>query len=90
VILVTQCSRDAFIARYPRQPRAKFVLIPNGCDLQEYALMPQRSSVPRGEGFTIAHAGLLQESGNWRRSPEGFFRALAGLCRQHPCLATHL
>ncbi len=36
VILVTEWSMKAFQKRYPKQPKEKFNLIPNGCDLADF------------------------------------------------------
>ena len=32
VVLVTEWSIQAFLGRYPKEPKDKFVLIPNGCE----------------------------------------------------------
>jgi glycosyltransferase involved in cell wall biosynthesis len=76
VILVTEWSRNAFVARYPGEPEDKFVFIPNGCDLDDFAVQERVADTPRDSKFTIVHAGLLSESGDWKRSPEAFFQAL--------------
>jgi glycosyltransferase involved in cell wall biosynthesis len=81
VVLVTPQSRDAFVARYPRQPVDKFVCIPNGCDLSDYAEPERTDTLAPGErsSFTIMHAGLLSVAEDWKRSPQPFFTALAAL-----------
>ncbi|MHB1295056.1 MAG: glycosyltransferase [Anaerolineae bacterium] len=88
VVLVTPWSRRAFLVRYPRERQDKFVLIPNGCDLEDYAGLTESAAAPAPEPgtprFRVVHAGLLSESANWRRSPEPFFQAVAALRRSHP------
>lgn len=84
VILVTEWSRRAFQARYPAEPASKFILISNGCDLEDICdpvSPPLPSAKPK---FTIVHAGSLNVSKVWGRSPLGFFQALQKLLREHP------
>jgi glycosyltransferase involved in cell wall biosynthesis len=90
VILVTEWSRTAFVARYPREPEDKFVFIPNGCDLEDFAFLKEAPKRPRDSHFTIVHAGLLVETEHWNRSPQAFFQALCNLRRQYPEMATNL
>jgi len=90
VILVTEWSKSAFVARYPRELKDKFVFIPNGCDLDDYAILERIPDKPRDSQFTIVHAGLLSASKGWKRSPEEFFQALRRLRQQHPELAAKL
>jgi glycosyltransferase involved in cell wall biosynthesis len=79
VILVTGMSLAAFQQRYPRQPRTKFVLIPNGCDLNDFRSDRPNERFTSPQAFNIVHAGLLSSTENWVRSPEAFFRTLARL-----------
>jgi glycosyltransferase involved in cell wall biosynthesis len=90
VILVTEWSQNAFLERYPAQRRDKFVLIPNGCDLGEFAGLKAVTVAPRNSGFTIVHAGSLTDSKTWGRSPEGLFQAIRQLLQQHPEMAEKL
>lgn len=90
VILVTEWSKNAFMARYPREPKDKFVFIPNGCDLDDYARLKKTADRRRNSQFTIVHAGLLNESEVWKRSPEAFFQALCRIRQQDPELAANL
>jgi len=90
VILVTEWSKNAFVARYPREPKGKFIFIPNGCDLDDYAILKQTADRPRDSHFTIVHAGLLSEAEDWKRSPEAFLQALCRIRQQHPDLAAKL
>jgi glycosyltransferase involved in cell wall biosynthesis len=90
VILVTEWSKNAFVARYAGESPAKFVLIPNGCDLEDFASLKSTIDHPRNSQFTIVHAGLVCESEIWRRSPETFFQALCRLRQQYPDLAANL
>lgn len=84
MILVTEWSRDAFRKRYPRVNPHRFEFIPNGCDLNDFASLPD--TVPHSGTFTIVHAGLLTDSNDWKRSPEGFFEALCTIRANHPGL----
>lgn len=90
VILVTEWSKSAFVARYPRERKDKFVFIPNGCDLDDFVILRQPSDRPRDSQFTIVHAGLLSESEDWKRNPEAFFQALRRIQQQHPDLGAKL
>jgi glycosyltransferase involved in cell wall biosynthesis len=89
VVLVTQASREAFIARYPHQAADKFVLIPNGCDLDDFAVV-RRMEVPAHEDFRIVHAGLLCADHGWHRSPESLFQALQRTVYDCPEMARRL
>lgn len=90
VILVTEWSRNAFLARYPAEPEGKFVFIPNGCDLEDFAARRQVPDLSRRSNFTIVHAGLLNDSQAWTRSPSAFFQALVRIQQDQPELATGL
>jgi len=88
VILVTEWSRNAFLGRYPAEPSDKFVFIPNGCDLAEFAMLDSMPAVHRNSKFTIVHAGSLNdESKNWGRSAKGLFRAIHHILQQQPEMA---
>ncbi|MDB4890607.1 MAG: glycosyl transferase family 1 [Gemmatimonadetes bacterium] len=90
VVLVTEWSRLSFIRRYPTQAVDKFTLIPNGCDLEDFAAL---AAVPTGgnrKTFTIVHAGAMNDSQSWGRDPEGLFRAVRDLIRLEPALAERL
>ncbi len=89
IVLVTPASRDAFRARYPRQPADKFRLIANGCDLEDFAAVRQMD-VAVDNTFRIVHTGLLSIDAGWHRSPEPFFAALRQIGRDFPELARHL
>ncbi|MHB0858711.1 MAG: glycosyltransferase [Anaerolineae bacterium] len=91
VVLVTEWSRKAFVARYPKERPNKFVFIPNGCDLEDYAsLLVDAKELHAPTRFRVVHAGLLSESANWRRSPEPFFQALVSLRHHHPEIAADM
>ncbi len=90
VVLVTEWSRRAFVARYPGQPAGKFVLIPNGVDLEQFPadVVERRNG---GDGhFRIVHAGLLSVASDWHRSPEGLFRAVSRVLADEPALVGRL
>ncbi|MHB0875985.1 MAG: glycosyltransferase, partial [Anaerolineae bacterium] len=86
VVLVTDWSRRAFVARYPRQPADKFALIPNGVDLEQFPAAIVTSPNGHGGPFRMVHAGLLSVADDWRRSPEALFRALAQAIGREPAL----
>ena len=90
VILVTEWSKKAFLERYPMQPRNKFILIPNGVDLAEFALLNSMTLAPRSNKFTIVHAGTLNDSGSWKRSVATLFQALHHILQRQPELAEEL
>jgi glycosyltransferase involved in cell wall biosynthesis len=90
VVNVTEWSRNAFLARYPEMPETKFVLVPNGYDLEDYAGLEQPVSQSSDDRFVIVHAGSLSESEDWRRSPQGFFEAIQHLCESEPGLREKL
>ncbi|MBK9603652.1 MAG: glycosyltransferase family 4 protein [Anaerolineales bacterium] len=86
VILVTEWSRKAFQERYPAQPRDKFILISNGCDLGELEALKSIVPVHHTAKFTVVHAGSLNVSTVWGRSPAGLFQAIQKLLRENPQL----
>lgn len=90
VILMTEGSQQAFLARYPRESINKFVFIPNGCDLEDFAIVKQANRRPRDSRFTILHAGLLSDTEGWKRNPEALFRALARIRKSHAEVARNL
>ncbi len=85
IVLVTEWSRNAFLKRYPKEPVDKFILIPNGCDLNDFtSLIPSPSKLDPNSRFTILHAGSLNESKNWGRNVSGLFQAIHNLLDQQP------
>ncbi|GAB1469195.1 glycosyltransferase family 4 protein [Chloroflexota bacterium] len=90
VILVTEWSRRAFRDRYPKLPRNKFVLITNGCDLNQIKKLSSTSAPFRNSQFTILHAGSLNVSTVWGRTPNGLFKAIRNLLKIEPELAENL
>jgi glycosyltransferase involved in cell wall biosynthesis len=90
VILVTESSRDAFLQRYPTQPSEKFVFISNGCDLAEFAVQKTMAGTPRNGKFTVLHAGSLNDSNSWTRTPTALFQAVQHLRQQQPELMEKL
>jgi glycosyltransferase involved in cell wall biosynthesis len=89
VILVTEWSTRAFLDRYPTEPQEKFIFIPNGCDLEEFAAVRWMPEAPPNSKFTILHAGLLNDSQSWARSPAALFQALRHILQQ-PEIAENL
>jgi len=90
VVLVTEWSKNAFLERYPKQSSDKFVFISNGCDLSEFAAQDLMTPAPPNSRFTILHAGSLNDSKNWTRSPATLFQAVHHNLQQHPELAEKL
>jgi glycosyltransferase involved in cell wall biosynthesis len=90
VILVTEWSRNAFLERYPSEPSDKFVLISNGCDLDEFTLIPSKTAPTCNAKFTIVHAGSLNDSKSWTRSPETLFQAIHQVLQYQPDLMENL
>jgi glycosyltransferase involved in cell wall biosynthesis len=84
VVLVTDSSRESFVRRYPKQGQDKFVLIPNGCDLEDFGAPDESADEGKVRSFRIVHAGQLSESKIWRRSPRAFFDALGLIRRDYP------
>jgi glycosyltransferase involved in cell wall biosynthesis len=87
VVVVTELSKNAFLDRYPKEPEDKFVFIPNGCDLEEFAALNSMAAVPNNSKFTIVHAGSLNDSNSWTRSPATLFHAVQRLIQRQPELA---
>jgi glycosyltransferase involved in cell wall biosynthesis len=90
VVLVTEASKLGFVERYSREPGNKFVVIANGCDLEDFAALKSMRVVRDYSKFTIVHAGSLVDSGPWIRSAGVLFRALRGVLQQEPELAESL
>ena len=90
VILVTEWSKNAFLERYPTVPGDKFAFIPNGCDLEEFAVLNSMTAAPRNPRFTILHAGSLNDSTNWIRTPATLFQAVQHILQEQPELAEKL
>jgi glycosyltransferase involved in cell wall biosynthesis len=90
VILVTEWSKKAFLERYPTEPGEKFGFISNGCDLGDFTVLNSMPAAPHNSKFTIVHAGSLNVSKNWGRSPSGLFQAIHHVLQQQPELAEKL
>jgi glycosyltransferase involved in cell wall biosynthesis len=90
VVLVTEASKQGFMERYRKEAETKFVVIPNGCDLEEFAGLKSMRVTRDDSKFTIVHAGSLIDSGPWTRSAAALFRALQGIMQQETELAERL
>jgi glycosyltransferase involved in cell wall biosynthesis len=90
VILVTEWSRRAFQGRYPTQPKDKFILVSNGCDLGEFDILNSMTTTSHNSKFTIVYAGSLNVSKVWGRSPAGLFQAIQNILQEHPELKENL
>lgn len=78
VIANTEELRTEFAARFPNQPRAKFVSILNGFDPDDYAALPQATPQNSAEYFTVTHTGFLYG----KRDPKTFLEAVKMLVDQ--------
>lgn len=90
IILVTEWSREAFQNRYPQEPKDKFILISNGCDLGEFAVLNSMTTIPHESKFVIVHAGSLNVSTVWGRSPVGLFQAIQKILQEYPEIRENL
>ncbi len=90
VVLVTEWSRKAFQERYPSQPEDKFTLIPNGCDLGDFKALNAEFVATRNSKFKIVHAGSLNISTVWGRSPAGLFQSIQKILAERPGLSEKL
>lgn len=90
VVLVTEWSRNAFVARYPTQPTDKFAYIPNGVDLGDFSAVSVMPPLPDQAKFVIVHAGSLNVSKFWGRSPVGLFQAIQQVLLRQPELEEKL
>lgn len=90
VVLVTAWSQRAFVRRYPVQPADKFVLISNGCDLEDFRWVAERPPPEKRDSFTVVHAGAMNDSKFWGRDPEGLFQGVLKLVRREPAVADKL
>jgi glycosyltransferase involved in cell wall biosynthesis len=81
VLVVTRNSYKLYTQRYPNMA-SKFVLIPNGCDLQEYLFLRERENGNRGSKFTILSAAWGYKRGY--RDAQPFFSGLDLFLRRCP------
>jgi glycosyltransferase involved in cell wall biosynthesis len=73
VVAVNQSSCDVIRRRYPEQPDAKFIVVPNGYDPEVFAgFAPRPSHSPR---MLITHVGTVYKTA----SPRYFLEAVDGL-----------
>lgn len=70
VLFATPANHDEYVCHYGPEVAAKFVIVPNGCDPDEFAGVPRK---PADDVFTLLHAGSLYG----QRSPVPLLRALA-------------
>jgi glycosyltransferase involved in cell wall biosynthesis len=90
IVLVTEASKHGFMERYSQESGNKFVVIPNGCDLEEFAALKSMRVARNYSKFTIVHAGSLIDSGPWTRSAAALFRAVRRVLQQEPELVQRL
>ena len=87
VVTVTQPSLEGFRRRHPSEPARKFVLIPNGADLEEYEFLSNCKPDRDSRKFRIVSAGILAPGYS---DPNTFFRGVAQATRQCPSLMEDL
>lgn len=76
-LFTTQRALDSYKTRFPQVATAKFRLIENGFDEDEFGrLMDEAAPPPRGQRLTLLHSGVLYKQG---RDPDAFLAALASL-----------
>lgn len=77
-VFTTQRALDSYKTRFPTVDPAKFRLIENGFDEDEFGRLMDAAAAPapRGERVTLLHSGILYKNG---RNPAAFLAALAGL-----------
>jgi len=90
IVVVTEWSRRAFLSRYRNEAPDKFVLIPNGCDLEDFRSAPLRPPTKKAGEFWIVYAGILPPWGSWRRNPVALLRAVSSLRRRSTEMAANL
>ena len=59
-------------------------------NLEDFANPSEMPEYPGNGAFTILHAGLLNDSESWSRSPAGFFQAIRHIIQQRPAMADKL
>lgn len=77
-VFTTQRALETCKARFPEVDPAKFRVIENGFDEDEFARLMEEAAPPpaRGRRVTLLHSGILYKNG---RNPAAFLAALAGL-----------
>lgn len=77
-VFTTQRALDSYRTRFPSVDQAKFRLIENGFDEDEFGRLMDEAAAPapRGERITLLHSGILYKNG---RNPAAFLAALARL-----------
>ncbi|UFS69141.1 glycosyltransferase [Geomonas sp. RF6] len=80
----TEPLRDEFLARYPEQPRSKFVVLSNGYDPEDFRTLQPDAETAAESGpdrLVLAHAGFLYG----RRDPSPLLEALERLIASDRC-----
>lgn len=76
VVCTTPGAIRAYQARYPQVPAARFVLIENGYDEENFADAESAAAPARDNVFVMLHSGIIYPS---ERDPRPLFAALAAL-----------
>lgn len=76
-VFTTDSALEAYRRRFPEIDPAKFVVIENGYDDEEFSrLLADAAPAARGKRTTLLHSGVLYDNG---RNPDSFLAALAAL-----------
>lgn len=77
VIFTTEGTRRMYAARYPEVPQARWAVIENGYDEENFRHAAEHVAVPAArDRVTIVHSGIVYPS---ERDPTALFQALATL-----------
>lgn len=76
----TEPLRDEFLIRYPKEPKEKFITLPNGYDLIDFESIKQQSKTISSSKVILAHAGFLYG----KRDPEPLLTAIENLIERFP------
>jgi glycosyltransferase involved in cell wall biosynthesis len=82
IIFATQTNRDEYAAFYGPDLARKFHIVPNGCDVDDFAALPAQRV---DDGFVMVHAGSLYGA----RSPVPLFHAIAAAFRDGAIAREH-
>jgi glycosyltransferase involved in cell wall biosynthesis len=79
VVSTTHGITNDFIKRYPYLDPTKFITIPNGYDLDDFAFDEEDIKARKNGVFTIVHTGTLR----YERSPKKFLEAIRSLTSEN-------
>jgi len=76
----TEKLKHDFLARYPYLNQDKFMVLPNGYDIDDFVDPEQSSSPSPNKQLVLAHAGLLYK----QRDPQPIYKVLEELIAEYP------